>query len=219
MNHLCVSINKERLQPGVFSWPKHQSSCCQLPLMLASSVSALAGSCLEREEEVRQRWFGAVHSCSNHENIQSGCKQQCVRKGWYCTDLQKYFALSFLLHFSRRMRFQSSIAHILFYWQNNVSYSIPRLIWFLMGQYHYLPKWIGRFCQSCQFYGHSTSWGWLENPSYTWLQENEVIELKFFWGTLIKVQKYDCLTTFTWHSSWFYLGSRRWFHTVKKCFY
>lgn len=48
-----------------------------------------------------------------------------------------------------------------------------------MGQYHYLPKWIRRLCLSCQFYGHSTSWGRLQNPSYTWLQENEVIELKF----------------------------------------
>lgn len=127
---------------------RNQSSCCQLPLMLVSSVSALARSCLEREEEVRQRWFCAMHLCSNHENIQSGSKQESVRKGWHCTDLQKYFALRLLLHFSRAMHFQLPVAHSLFYWQNNVSYSIPRLVWFLMGQCHYLPKWISRFCLS-----------------------------------------------------------------------
>lgn len=80
---VCPSANRD-CSWECFPDSRHQSSCCQLLLMLVSSVSALARSCLEREEEVRQRWFGSFmfQSWKYPEWLQAGVCEERVTFYW-----------------------------------------------------------------------------------------------------------------------------------------
>lgn len=103
MDHL--SVHQQRLQPGVFSWLQALEQLL-LPGPPRACKQCLSSCWIWRRKRGRGDWVLWISVVPITKVSRVAASRSVLRKGWHCTDLQKYFTLRLLLHFSREIHFQ-----------------------------------------------------------------------------------------------------------------